>query len=66
MTTIEELELQVDGIVNRYKDIDKERKEKEDQYKKRFNNISIYATEIALVIVVSFVFGLLSGIGLHL
>ena len=61
MSTVEDLEAQVDYIVNRYEDIDKEKEEKRKQRKKMFNNISVYTPFIALVIVTTLLIGLVWG-----
>ena len=64
MTTTEDLETQIEYIVNRYKDIDKEKEEKITEYKTWINNISICAPFIAFLILVVFLIGMTYGVDL--
>lgn len=61
MPTTEDLETQIEYIVNRYKDIDKEKEEKINKNKKSIENISIYAPFIASVVLIVFLFGMVYG-----
>lgn len=64
MTTTEDLETQINYIVNRYKDIDKEKEEKRKQNKQLFNNISTHAPFITMLVTAAFLFGLILGVNL--
>ena len=64
MTTTEDLETQIEYIVNRYKDIDKEKEEKITEYKTWINNISICAPFIVFLILAVFLIGIVYGVNL--
>jgi len=61
MPTIENLETQIEYIVNRYKDIDKEKEDKRKQNKKSIENLSTYAPVIILLMLISFLIGSING-----
>ena len=64
MTTIEDLESNVDWIMNRYKDIDKEKENRIKENKKENKVITFFAPVVVLIAVFAFLIGAICGMGI--